>query len=251
MDNASLEPGLWSDQRFSIEEIEAALDHSEAALRSGIVGSLPAGHVVSSNVVPISERTPRSRRAAFRSTSIENAKAGLGSEWHWLADLTIDELDAFVTEIAADPRMQPLADVERPEWLKVLFGFAAAAAAGAAAACKAARAWSQTSPRYLNDADFDRDWRSYNPARPKGITIGTLAHHAKGVGIDLEPWRARVRARTQSGEQPARGAPISQLPNIMSTAAATAHLNAGCSPRSAGARNPVSAVSTTMDQCIV
>jgi hypothetical protein len=59
---------------------------------------------------------------------------------------------------------------------------------GATAARQIALEWSQTSSRFQDEADFQRDWGSFKSKRG-GVTIGTLIDAAAQDGMDLDPWR--------------------------------------------------------------
>ena len=60
-----------------------------------------------------------------------------------------------------------------------------------------------TSPRFVSDADFDRDWRSHAPHRPGGITVGTLITTAEKAGVDLSRWRAATTTVVDPSGTPA------------------------------------------------
>jgi len=126
-----------------------------------------------------------------------NASVGLLSE-HWVDELTANERNGLAKAIANDPRMRPLADSPRPQWLAILFGFAALGVPGATEVCEAARTWSKTSSRYSSDADFGRDWNSFDHNRTNGISVGTLIYHAENVGVDLQVWREIARNRSRA-----------------------------------------------------
>lgn len=238
MDGEILEWGVWSNHEYQLHEIKDALDRAEAPAADAASGASIDGRrtvkgSVPSNVVPLRGVASATAKTARSKSMLANAKSGL-ELWRWVESLTADELDQMVQKIAADAAMKPLADSDRSTWLRLLFGFAAFEAAGAVGACEAAREWSKTSPRYLSDADFDRDWQSFDPMRPDGITVGTVIHRAEAAGINLEPWRERARARqNQRHDEPdaaepeiPRGSPLSQLPEVMGESLALAHLNA-------------------------
>jgi hypothetical protein len=238
----------WCHDKYTLEDIETALDRVEAGTTGSASrgGRGATGRGAPGNVVPL---------PAAGAARQHNPKV---SQWHWVEMLLPAEIDAMLDTIASDPAMRDLADSERGIWLPVLFGFAACEAAGATGAQEAARAWSQTSPRYLNDADYDRDWNSFDPKRQDGITVGTLIHHAEAVGIDLEPWRERARARQNqnddkqkgSAQQIRHGAPLSQLPHVIDAASAPSYLNPRFSRQSSGEKAQALVALTAMEQSI-
>ncbi len=82
------------------------------------------------------------------------------------------------------------ADCNRDEWLKVLWAVAATHwECAEALACE----WSKTAPEKYNEADFTRDWNSFDPA--KGIGFGTLVHTAK-----LHGWTNEKRSSESVGD---------------------------------------------------
>jgi hypothetical protein len=224
--------GEWSNRRYALEDIEAALDRAEMAAgnKTSERGTEKRRRVrakTSSNVVPLRGVAPAAAKTVGNKSMLANAKAGL-EQRHWVESLSVDEMEEMIKEIAGNPAMRPLADADRPTWLRGLFGFAAFEAAGAPNAQEVARTWSKTSPRYISDADFDRDWHSFDPNRSDGITVGTLIHYAEAAGVNLDPWREPARARQNQAAAPmiSRGSPLSQLPEVMNEAQALAHLNA-------------------------
>jgi hypothetical protein len=106
----------------------------------------------------------------------------------WFARLPPDRMDECLAAVLAHPEMVKHADADRGTWLRIVMAIAHAEHLGATKAYELARQWSMTSPKF-DPATFDRDWNSYDPRRPGGVTVGTLFAQAKQIGIDLSQWR--------------------------------------------------------------
>lgn len=197
------------------------------------------------SIAPPAPLGPRAQVIPFTRSSHLNAAAQANlPDSHWFDRLSRDEKNALLTAILTLPAIKALADAERPGWLGIVFALADAERQGADQAHALALAWSRTSGRFISEADFDKDWRSFQPGR---TTVGTLLAKAKKHGFDLAPWRARADAapvaptvvtgalgtagsappavETTAPSVPKRGAPFSSLPYVMSPQATMGELN--------------------------
>lgn len=207
MDGQILEWGVWSNYQHDLRQLEDALDRAEAALGLPIPSAplrVSGGFArpLDSVILPGVPGGVFSR--SLNGTPMTaSAQAGLAPR-EWVEFLSPDEMNALARKIARDPAMRRFADSERVIWLRVLFGFVALEVMGATEAYGEAQAWSKTAPgHYGSDAEFDRDWKSFDPIRPDGISVGTLIYHAEAAGVDLTPLRDLAWARsTASGLAP-------------------------------------------------
>lgn len=116
--------------------------------------------------------------------------------------------------------IRPKADAPRSEWLPIVWAVTALTNSSAEGRALVL-AWSKTSRRFISEADFDRDWRSYC-RKPNSIGAGTLFHVAQEYGFDLEPWRDEARGAVMPA--PNDGA-ISAIPARLPPAAALSEMN--------------------------
>lgn len=100
---------------------------------------------------------------------------------------TPEEIARVQSMLAAIP-----ADCDRSTWRNILW---AVAATDWNCAESLARDWSLTAPRLFVEADFARDWKSFDPEG--GIGFGTLVHHAKENGWQLPVTPLQLQNLTQ------------------------------------------------------
>lgn len=137
-------------------------------------------------VIPL-RGTPPTTAGGHTSPLIEAAQANLPPSR--FEELPTTLKNQLLREIARLPEIVAIADTDRFDgWLDLLFALADAAHLGATEAREIALAWSQSSSRFRNEKDFDRDWNSFVPGKPGGITIGTLFAKAAKGGFDLDGW---------------------------------------------------------------
>lgn len=192
--------------------------------RQGIAG---AARTPSAEVIQLPGMRPATR-AAHASGLTRAAQANLPAV-HWFDALPAEQQNGMMRALAAHPRVIPLADAGRAVWWPLLMGFADADHRGATEARASALAWCKTSARFVSEADFDRDWLSFKPGMPGGITLGTLLDAAEKAGFDLSPWRdaARVSTSVVTGLPAAQGGamPITGIPKRLSPAPAIDLMN--------------------------
>ncbi len=201
--------------RYTMDELEAALPPSVDAPKVAALGGAA--------VIPLFPgKAPAVSAVARPSTLNAAAKASL-PERHGFGGLPTDQQNACVRASAAMPEIIATADREKPNgYLDMLFGFADAERLGATEAKEIARQWAQTSSRY-DAADFERDWRSFDPNRPGGVTVGTLIGAAEKAGADPALWRAG--ATTTVVALSGHPTPMTAIPARMTPAEALALMN--------------------------
>jgi hypothetical protein len=152
----------------------------------------PLGGANTSNVIPLAAAL--GPRPADLPSSVAAINNNAWANWPTLFDsLTSGQMNALLAVILQLPDVIAVADQERPEWLRVLFALAYAGHRGATEARELALAWSETSRRrFKSEADFDRDWNSFDANRSGAITIGTLLKQAQDAGFDLGAWVAQL-----------------------------------------------------------
>jgi putative DNA primase/helicase len=209
---------------YTIEQLEAAfLGNTKTRTRAAGTAARPSpfprqangnrrsGTV--SNVISLGPRPDHIDDDALHLN--EAAHAGI----HDFADLSPERKNAMLAAMLALPAIQAIADVKRNEgWLDILFASADAEHLGATQARALALTWSKTSRRFIDEADFDRDWRSFDPARPNGITVGTLLKLASDAGFDLGTWLHANSSDATTAQSPsarmAHWAPPNQRPIV-------------------------------------
>lgn len=161
--------------RYAIDQIRAAFPPTARP-----------GHAGRSNVIRL-PLGPKPAHIEDQDSPNLNANAheGMPSGFEALSGGRQNQMLATMLEL---PAIKAMADASRPDWLRVLFAVAHAELLGATDARALALAWSKLSPRFKDEADFDRDWRSFDPARPRGITIATLIAMARDSGFDIAAW---------------------------------------------------------------
>ena len=92
--------------------------------------------------------------------------------------------DALLAAILFFPSIARMTNAPRSEWLPLLWALADAERLGAADARHLALNWSKPGQTF-NQADFDRDWASFQRG---GIGVGTLVDAARKAGFDFAPW---------------------------------------------------------------
>ena len=179
---------------YTADQIRAAYPQAAAALP---LGPLKTTKVVaqSTSATGVTALAQGSMAAAFRATPELpdlNAAAHTSTAGGWFYDLPGPRQNDCLRGLLSHPDMLRRADWQRHDWLPVVAALADAGRNGATEAYALTRAWSASSPRF-DPATFDRDWNSLGP-RPGGVTVATLLHLARTVGIDLAPWREEAEA---------------------------------------------------------
>jgi hypothetical protein len=178
-----------SGRRYSLEELEAALP-----LDPGAASQKPSATIIALPGTPPAVMSARVSR--FNAA----AQANMPAQGRFDALSAAADRNRLLRAIATHPAVIALADSGRAIWLRLLFAFAAAAYCGATEARQIALEWCKTSNRFISEADFDKDWRSFTPGKPGGVTVGTLFDAAAKAGFDFAPWWG---AETTTVVQPA------------------------------------------------
>lgn len=185
---------------------------NKAAIKAGATAL--AGGAPGFTLTPM----PESTRRLFGDRHLPDMNAAANANLlrqRCFEDLTSEEMVRCMLALVCSGLLDSIADASREQWLRVLFGFAHVAhlahdtaereQAGSGLAVadmirKLALVWSKRSARFVSEADFDRDWRSFD--LHGGITVGTLIKAGRNAGFDFGPWFGADEAVT-TGVAPA------------------------------------------------
>jgi hypothetical protein len=179
-----------------VEVTDARYHHADVLKAFGLTlsAALPgtASASMSASVVklPALQGTPPSVMSTRPSTM-----TGRLAPSSWFDRLDPAQKNEMLRAIAEHPGIVAQADLtERTKdgWLQTLFAFADAERLGATEARDIALSWAKTSKKFKTEADFDKDWLSFNPNRSKVSTVGTLIKAASEAGVDLSRFRDAV-----------------------------------------------------------
>jgi hypothetical protein len=161
--------------KYTVDEFDRALDAAGVLAAPTTRPSPAPGNLISGT-----------RSAVFDGRRFPDLNAAAQANLSPFSALEPRRQSALLRAIAAHPGVRALADASRNEWFPLLLSFAHAAYLGVPDAREIALEWCRTSKRFKSEADFQRDWASFNPTR--GITIGTLLSQAGAAGFDATPW---------------------------------------------------------------
>lgn len=137
--------------------------------------------------------------------SAMNAAAQAGMQPSWFDGLDTAQKNEMLRAIATHPVFIKLADQSRDEWRQIGWGFADAERRGATDAHECFVAWSiagASTDHPYTDEGAANVWKSFDPHRPGGVTVGTVITAADKARVDLSRWRDAARATTTTVVSP-------------------------------------------------
>jgi hypothetical protein len=214
--------------RYTFDALASALD--ACGTPAAPAASRAARASVGGNVVALK---PGKMPTAFAGLAVPdmNAAAHANLPRHGFEAMAAERQNAMLAALLAHPEISKRADSPRADWLQIIFSLCHAETLGAASARNLALQWSKQSPRFNSDADFDKDWHSYNPGRTGGVTVATLIGLARDAGFDTAAWFSDARqdiaqqALATPGPLDRRPPSWATVPPIMTAATAGAILN--------------------------